>query len=220
MPVTSEDIAQGLVAAFTSAPKTDSPYPHWLMDATFPDGVADVLNNLGLEAPDLDESGTREKNNATRVYFDTEMQEKHGVCKAIAEAFQSEDVIKVIADTFGADLDNTYLRIEYAQDVSGFWLVPHTDIGVKNLTLLSYLSDEPSHSDLGTDIYADAETWVGRSPFGPNKSMLFVPSDDTWHGFEERPFDGIRRSLIVNYVTDEWRAREQLAFPDKPIRLS
>ncbi len=29
--------------------------------------------------------------------------------------------------------------------------------------------------------------------------------------------DGVRKSLIINYVTNEWRAREQLAFPDRPV---
>jgi hypothetical protein len=27
----------------------------------------------------------------------------------------------------------------------------------------------------------------------------------------------VRKSLIVNYVTEEWRAREQLAYPDRPV---
>jgi hypothetical protein len=27
----------------------------------------------------------------------------------------------------------------------------------------------------------------------------------------------VRKSVIINYVTNEWRAREQLAFPDQPI---
>jgi hypothetical protein len=44
-----------------------------------------------------------------------------------------------------------------------------------------------------------------------------VPSSTTYHGFERRPIDGVRKSIIINYVTDEWRAREQLAFPDRPI---
>jgi hypothetical protein len=47
--------------------------------------------------------------------------------------------------------------------------------------------------------------------------MIFVPSKGTWHGFERRPIQGVRRSLIVNYVTNEWRAREQLAFPEAPV---
>jgi hypothetical protein len=27
----------------------------------------------------------------------------------------------------------------------------------------------------------------------------------------------VRKSLIINYVTAEWRAREQLAYPDTPV---
>jgi hypothetical protein len=47
--------------------------------------------------------------------------------------------------------------------------------------------------------------------------MVFVPSDITYHGFEARKIEGVRKSVIINYVTNEWRAREQLAFPDSPI---
>ena len=56
------------------------------------------------------------------------------------------------------------------------------------------------------------------SPFAPNAAMVFVPADNTLHGFEPRTIPGVRKSLIINYVTDEWRAREQLAFQDQPIR--
>jgi len=47
--------------------------------------------------------------------------------------------------------------------------------------------------------------------------MVFVPSNDTWHGFETRPIKGIRKSIIVNYVTRDWRAREQLAYPEATV---
>jgi hypothetical protein len=58
---------------------------------------------------------------------------------------------------------------------------------------------------------------VGRSPFASNAAMVFVPSDITFHGFEPRKIEGVRKSVIINYVTNEWRAREQLAFPHEPI---
>ena len=41
--------------------------------------------------------------------------------------------------------------------------------------------------------------------------MIFIPGDDTWHGFIKRPIKGVRRSLIVNYVTGAWRDRYELA---------
>ena len=31
------------------------------------------------------------------------------------------------------------------------------------------------------------------------------------HGLEPRKIHGIRRSLIVNYVTQEWRARDEIS---------
>ena len=43
--------------------------------------------------------------------------------------------------------------------------------------------------------------------------MVFVPANNTYHGFEKRPIKGVRTSLIINYVTNEWRAREQLVLP-------
>jgi hypothetical protein len=30
----------------------------------------------------------------------------------------------------------------------------------------------------------------------------------------------VRKSIIINYVSNEWKAREQLAFPDRPIKHS
>jgi hypothetical protein len=111
----------------------------------------------------------------------------------------------------------TYLRIEFAQDIDGFWLEPHTDLGVKVFTMLLYVSKDQRHRDLGTDIYDVQKQHVGRSPFIPNGAMVFIPSNSTYHGFEKRPIEGIRTSLIINYVTDEWRAREQLSFPDEPV---
>jgi hypothetical protein len=48
--------------------------------------------------------------------------------------------------------------------------------------------------------------------------MLFVPSAATFHGFERRPIAGVRKSMIVNFVSDEWRAHEQLAFPFSAVK--
>jgi hypothetical protein len=120
-------------------------------------------------------------------------------------------------ESVGTNLKGTYLRIEFAQDIDGFWLEPHTDLGVKAFSMLLYLSKDPSHHDRGTAIYDVDKSHVGRSPFTSNGAMVFVPSNDTNHGFERRPIRGVRTSLIINYVTNEWRAREQLAFPNQPV---
>jgi hypothetical protein len=217
----TQEIKASLRQAVDSAESHETPYRHWFVDAVFPKAVYQELKNLPFHAADLGGvSGTREAHNADRVYFAGRNLEEFKDCRAAAEAFQDEETVRLFNEAFGGDLSDSFVRIEYAQDTDGFWLKPHTDIGVKLFTMLIYMSDDPAHAGLGTDIYADEHTHVGCSPFRPNSAMIFVPSNNTWHGFEKRPIKGVRRSIIVNYVTNDWRAREQLAFPEEPVRAA
>jgi hypothetical protein len=194
------------------------PYAHAFLERVFPESTLREMVDLPWAATDLDGvSGRRELHNDQRRYFDADAVSSLSVAGEIAEAFQGWRMIRLLHDELGIDLSGTFLRIEHCQDVDGFWLEPHTDIGVKRLTLQCYLCDDGEHQELGSDIYADPATRVGRAPFGRNKAMLFIPNAYSWHGFERRMIRGVRKSLIINYVTNEWRAREQLAFPDEPV---
>ena len=207
-----------LAVSLRESARAEAPYRHWDLSNIFGAETVSELTGLPFPAPDLGGvSGTRELHNNTRRYFDQANIEAFPVCRTIAETFQDPETVKLIAEATGANLDGCYLRIEYAQDIDGFWLAPHTDLGVKKLTMLYYLGDE-GQSDLGTDIYTDGETWAKRSTFSADCALVFVPSDNTWHGFSPRSIKGVRKSVIINYVTDEWRAREQLSYPNQPIR--
>ena len=200
-----------------SAMVNDEPYRHWLLRDLLPAHVAAGMDALPFSAPSLDGvSGSREIHNNTRRYVDAAAIAAHSVCQSVAEAFQHPETVAAIEAATGARLNGCCLRIEYAQDTDGFWLQPHTDLGVKKFTLLYYLGPE-GHPDLGTDIYANADTWALRAPFEVGAALAFVPSDNTWHGFEPRPIPVVRKSLIINYVTEAWMAREQLAYPDTPV---
>jgi hypothetical protein len=204
--------------SLAAAEAVGTPYPHWLLREALPRDVATRLRELPIPAPRIgDTMGKRETNNATRSYFSVENRARFPVCGAIADAFQAGPAVDAIGTICGARIAGAYLRIEYCQDTDGFWLEPHTDIGAKLFTLLIYLSDGPGAEDWGTDIYDADKRHVGRAPFGFNRGLIFIPGSDTWHGFQPRPIRGIRRSIIVNYVKDEWRAREQLSFPDRPL---
>ena len=195
------------------------PYRHWLLaDALAPE-VA-----MGLERwphPAAEGAtytlGRREENNATRRYVNAETIATFGPARSLAETFQDRETVSALEATCDIDLVDTYLRIEYAQDRTGFWLEPHTDIGVKAFTMFLYLGETGQQEDWGTDIYADPKTHVKRLAFADRAAMIFVPAHDTWHGFEPRAMNGTRRSLIVNYVTSDWRNRHELAYPDTPI---
>jgi hypothetical protein len=182
---------------------------------------ADVLRELVKLPPSParadSRSGRREYHNESRIYFDRVKMARFPVMRRIAEAMQSPTVASAVHAAFAAPIENAFLRIEYALDTDGFWLEPHTDIGVKKFTCFVCLD---GGDDLGTDIYADSQTFAHRVAFIPNSALAFVPGENTWHGFAPRPIAGVRRTLIINYVGAEWRAREQLSFPDSPVRLA
>jgi hypothetical protein len=214
----ADDVVRSFIKSIDSAKRSERPYRHWSLTDCLPSDTLEDVLTLPFEAPSLEGiSGKRELHNNTRKYFDVDNRKLFPVCEAVAQAFQDKRVTSHIEKSCGTNLKGTYLRIEFAQDIDGFWLEPHTDLGVKAFTLLLYLSRNETHHDLGTDIYDGDKRHFGRSVFAPNAAMIFVPGNNTYHGFEKRPIKGVRTSLIINYVTNEWRAREQLAFPEAPI---
>ncbi len=213
----SDDIAMSLLAAVDARDTRQEPFRWHLLADALPPAAIRELAELPFPAPALrGVSGKRELHNDTRSYFDKVAMARFPVMRAVAEALQTTKVARAIEAGFGARVDDTFLRLEYAQDIDGFWLEPHSDLGVKTFTCLIYLTED--HGDLGTDLYDQDKRHFGRSPFGPGLGMVFVPGDNTWHGFEKRPIKGVRKSVILNYVTHDWRAREQLSFPEQVVR--
>ena len=190
------------------------PFDHWLLSGMLPEQTIDAVTTLPF-APPIDAAfdGRRESNNSTRVYFNPENRDRYQVCDDLAACFSDPLVIGAIERATGTDLSEGQLRIEYCQDVDGFWLEPHLDISVKLFTMLIYLSDDPALFDAGTDIYDSSPRHekVCSAPYLRNAGLIFIPGANSWHGFSRRPIHGIRRSLIVNYVTRDWRAKEELA---------
>lgn len=213
------NIKASLIESFQQADLSTAPYHHWSLNNVLPAKIADAFADFDVETPeDVDYSeGTRASNNDIRGHFGPERLQTCPLCLELSAAFQDETVIHAIEKTCDVDLRGTYLRIEYAQDREGFWLEPHTDLGVKKFTMLIYLSDDEEAYKWGTSIYADKDTFLYNANCGRNLALVFIPSDNTWHGYEARDIKGIRKTLIVNYVTEEWRSKHELSFPDRPI---
>ena len=195
-----------------------TPYRHWLLSDTLPAEACDGIAALPYTPPVVLETyGKRETNNASRTYFNAAAQARYPAVAAVAQALQHPETTELIERTCAVSLAGSSLRIEYCQDTDGFWLEPHTDIGVKRFTMLVYLAREPGSEAWGTDILSDPETFVCTVPYRYNAGLIFIPGSDTWHGFHKRPIDGVRKSIIVNYVGPEWRARHELCFPETPV---
>lgn len=218
MIMNATDVALSIRDALEASAARAQPFRHWLLRDIIPAPLAAEVCALPGEAPRIaDTRGKRETNNASRRYFSPQTRRNWPAAQVIADAFQAKPTVEAIETHCGIRLDGSFLRIEYCQDTDGFWLEPHTDIRVKLLTLIVYLSEPAGEEEWGTDLYRSDLSAAGRAPFGPSLGLAFVPAGDTWHGFQRRPISGVRRSLIVNYVTPEWRARHELAFPDMPV---
>lgn len=209
---------RSFLAALAASERPAKPYRHWLLHDALPLDVARAITALSFEAPRIDDTqGKRETHNSTRVFASVENQSAFPVMATVAQCFQSPEIVGALEGATGAPLAGSNLRIEYCQDSDRFWLEPHTDIGAKLFTMLIYLSEHPDAVDWGTDIYDNDLKHLGRAPGGFNRGLIFIPATDTWHGVEKRAFNGIRKSIIVNYVKPEWRSRQELAFPDLPV---
>lgn len=216
MPLTRpvNPVARHFLGSLAAAEAHSTPYRYWLLDGLLPEVTVDDVVALPFAPPaETVFDGRRESNNAHRVYFTLDAQAMFEVCKDVADAFSHPAVIAALEQRTGARLSEGRLRIEYCQDVAGFWLEPHTDISVKLFTMLIYLSGEPGMEDCGTDIYDDTpeHKLVARAPYRRNKGLIFIPGKTTWHGVARRNIPGVRRSLIINYVSPAWRDTWELA---------
>lgn len=210
------DVEERAIRAIGAAQENGEPFRHWLLSNVFSDDTVTALLELPFTAPLIERSGTREVNNHSRQYFDPVTISTAPIMSQVAHAFQSRRTVDQVERTFGVSLAGSLIRIEYAMDTDGFWLEPHTDVGAKRFTMLTYISREPE-THHGTDLYFSKDRHCKAVRFESNTALVFIPSSSTWHGLEPHPIVGVRKSIIINYVNSEWRSRDQLAFPEQPV---
>ena len=211
-------IREAFIGALDASQKRTDPFRHWLLEQVFPADACVSLENLAFAPPTAsDNEGKRETYNDERHFFSPDNRAKIPMFGEIAEALQDPATVAAIERNCEIDLDGSFLRIEYCIDRPGFWLEPHADISVKLYTMQIYLTDAGDGASLGTDLYDRDKNWVTTIPSSRGRGYIFIPAADTIHGFRKRDFGKLRKSIIVNYVKDEWRARHELAFPDQPV---
>lgn len=212
-----EVIAAHLINALSAAKRNETPYLRWQVKQVFPEELCTAILVLPIVPPLFGKTdGTRGSYNSQRTFFTPALRAKFSVCEKLAQALQRPDVARKFKETCGIQAGGTYLRLEYMQDLDGMWLEPHRDIPEKIFSMVIYLCTGPDAKDWGTDIYDADKKWLKRTTPEFNSAVIFKSGPNTWHGFEPRPINGVRRLMEINYVRD-WRARDQLAFPEQPI---
>ncbi|HLW91813.1 MAG TPA: 2OG-Fe(II) oxygenase [Roseiarcus sp.] len=207
--------------ALGAARLKEQPYRHWLLADAFPESMCVGVLVLPIAPAVIDDcGGVRDRHNDKRSFFTPSLQSKFPACALLAEAMQQPAIARRFKDVCGVKVEGAYLRMEYIQDTDGAWLEPHRDIKEKLFSMVLYLCTGPEAKGWGTDIYDDRRRWVGRSSAAFNSAVIFVPGPNTWHGFDKRSIDGVRRLMEINYVDPSWRDRDQLCFPDRPIEVA
>jgi len=215
MRVETPDAAAHLVGALERASHMREPFDYWLLRDVLPENLIDSVLSLPfspMHNPVFE--GRRENNNGVRCHFSLARQKEYTACRDVVAAFAHPTSIAAIERLTNINLSQGQLRIEYCQDEDGFWLEPHLDLGAKMFTMMLYLSDDPLLRDAGTDIYdaSPAHKLVVSAPYERNHGMIFIPGTNTWHGFSKRTIRGLRKSLMINFVSPEWRNKDELAY--------
>ncbi len=188
------------------------PFKHWLFDGVLSEETIDELLKLPLPVPKIEKhTGKRESQNQTRIFLNKECCNKHSVAKNVANVFNHPSIISKLSNICGRDLTKGKLRIEYTLDTGDFWLEPHLDIKEKLVTFLIYLSKDPGSSEWGTTIYNRDLSFHSKAPYKSNMGLMFMAGEDTWHGVPKQNIQGIRKNLIINFVTKDWKSINELA---------
>ena len=217
---TVDEVEKHFVRALRELRCEETPYRHWLLNGVLPIDICTGILTLPIAPPLVGRTdGTRGTYNDQRTFITPLLGSQFPTCAVLAEALQRPAVARTLAGALEVDTAGGYLRVEYIQDLDGMWLEPHRDIPEKVFSMVVYLCTGPHAKDWGTDIYDADVKWVGRSSGEFNSASIFVAGPATWHGFEPRPINGVRRLMEINYVRPTFRERGQLAFPDRPVML-
>jgi len=110
-----------------------------------------------------------------------------------------------------SSIDFSESRFEIVHDGPGFWQIPHLDEMDKLITIIIYLGKTTnSQNNLGTDIFDDKKSFYKSIPYDENLGLAFIPSINSWHGFNKEKFtEGTRKLLIVNFVLN-WKKKNEL----------
>ncbi len=131
---------------------------------------------------------------------------------ALVDALRGKEMTTIIEDKFGIDLTGRPAMATVRGQSEARDGQIHTDSTTKLITMLLYMND-----CWGTD---RGRLRILRSPSDLNDAAAEVPPDEgtlvvfrngpnAWHGFE--PFEGPRRVIQVNWVTDGGVVRREQA---------
>lgn len=191
------------IDALRATPRKSEPYDYLVVPNFVP---SDALGQVIADFPTIKTTGSLPL---------TEL-DIHGAFKTLIERMEGTEFRELIASKFGVDLDSrpTMFTVRGRCHPSDGKI--HTDTGTKIITVLLYLNqaweaDGGRLRILRSPMLDDAAEEV--SPTG-GTLLVFRRSEKSWHGHQ--PFEGPRRAIQMNWVTD----RRVVAYEQRRHRVS
>lgn len=184
--------------ALRAAPLTRSPFPHLVVPSFVPPAVvADVA--ASFPGPDLP---------GVLPAPSTPPPDAFG---ALLRRLRSPEVTRAFAQVFEVPLDPEALMITLRARTRPVDGQIHTDSVTKVVTALIYLNQD--WSDPGGRLRLlrgpdDIDDMIAEVPPIAGTLLAFRRTDNSWHG--HRPFDGVRRSIMLNWMTSPAVMRREL----------
>ena len=90
-----------------------------------------------------------------------------------------------------------FFHISMAKDRPGFAIEPHTDSSDNVFTILFYAPETDCNREFGLATCTRNKRFRRKIPFLPNRLIVFVPTNQTWHGVDLLTNDlkGTRNSI-------------------------
>jgi SM-20-related protein len=176
--------------ALRATPRKSDPYDYLVVPNFVPsDGLAKVIADF----PTVKSTGSLPL---------TEL-DIHGAFKTLIERMEGPEFRDLIASKFGVDLEARPTMFTVRGRCHAADGKIHTDTGTKIITVLLYLNqaweaDGGRLRILRSPTLDDAADEV--SPTG-GTLLVFRRSEKSWHGHQ--PFEGSRRVIQMNWVTDQ-----------------
>ena len=183
---------------FRHTPLERDPFPHLVVPGFLPaDAVHDVVSSF--PGPDLP------------GVLPVPTARLRGAFGRLMEQLRAPAITAAFSDKFGVALDPATLMVTLRARTRPVDGQIHTDSETKIVTALSYLNEDWSNQGgrlrllRGPD---DIEDMIAEVPPDAGTLLAFRRTDNSWHG--HKPFDGVRRSIMLNWMVDAATMRREL----------
>ncbi|MEM9102432.1 MAG: 2OG-Fe(II) oxygenase [Pseudomonadota bacterium] len=195
------------LTAIKDAVVVDTPYPYFIVERSIKNEcVSQVIHDF----PPISEGGS----------FNLQDVEVAGSFKQLIHSLDTPEFRELVGEKFHVDVTELPMMVTLRGISRKKDGRIHTDSKTKILTILIYLNEAWVHETGLLRVLNngdDLNDYVQQVVPGPGTMIGFKVTDNCWHGYES--FDGVRRSIQINFLTSEGASNKHRFFHGLSAKL-